>query len=176
MILFRLVLSALLSLAPPAAADETKLTDGQIIGVLSVMNNAEIQAASLALARSQNMQVKSFASKVIEDQTISNREIAALGKTSEESETSRMLLADSRSELDRLGRDYGRAFDTAYLTQQAEADRRALETIERKLAPSAADPNITTLLVRIRSRIAEHLDVVRRLQSSLNATLPIPNQ
>src|SRR5690242_9901134 len=60
-----------------AQADEP-LTDGQMLGVVFVANQAEIAAGNLALRRTRSYSLKVFANRLISEHGQVNQEIAAL--------------------------------------------------------------------------------------------------
>ncbi|HYM82058.1 MAG TPA: DUF4142 domain-containing protein, partial [Candidatus Limnocylindria bacterium] len=101
---------------PPAAMPT--VTDAQIAAIVVAANSADIENAKLAQSKSQNAEVKKFATLMMTDHGSVNDKAVALvtklGVTPEENETSRNLKSSQDAMRATLSGKSGAEFDAAY--------------------------------------------------------------
>ena len=130
------------------AAD--KPTDPQIAHIAYTAGQIDIDAAKLALSKSKNKQVRSFAEDMLRDHVAVNKQALALVEklkvTPEDNDTSRALAkqaADKKVELRKLN---GKKFDKAYIDNEVAYHQAVNGALATLLIPSASNPELKSLL------------------------------
>jgi putative membrane protein len=151
----------------PLGTRTGKLNDAQIAAITDSVNSAEIEQARIARSKSQNEQVRRFASMMIEHHSEARAQQAALNLETAESPLSQQLAIESQATLETLKAKNGADFDSAYLQAQIEAHQKALDTIVHDLQPSAQEPALQRYLENLTPKVAQHLEQARSAQQSL---------
>jgi putative membrane protein len=151
-------------LANPAA---DMMSETQIVGMLQAVDQSETEAAQIALERSKNEDVLSFARQMIVDHGEAARKLGEVGIQGTSSEGSRKLKERSKTASRRFTRLEGPAFDRAYMAAQVEDHAMVLDKIDRKFAPAAKSGMLVTHLQERRPVIESHLEHARRIRTSL---------
>jgi putative membrane protein len=145
------------------------LSDANIAAIVVAANNADILYADLALAKSQDMEVRQFASMVRMDHESVNEAAAALvkrlGVTPVDNETSFDLRDDAETKRLILRDLEGAAFDSAYAANEVSYHRTVLGAIDDALIPSARNAELKALLVQVRPAVTAHLEHAEVLAS-----------
>lgn len=147
--LYRLILVvALLGAAPVAPlAGQADLNDLEMAHVAVTASNIDIAYAHLALALSDDPEVRRFADTMIRDHSAVNAEVVALAKRlgvqAQDNPMSRQLQTEAARIKDELSRLRGEAFDRRY----AENELAYHKTVNGVVA-GAFIPNIETPEVR----------------------------
>ncbi len=146
-------------------------TDPQIAAIVVAANQADIDAAKLAEARSQNRDVKEFAKTMVRDHEAVNAKAKALVKklnvTPEPSPTSAKLEEGSKENLASLRKLRGAAFDKAYADHEVAYHQQVLDAINSTLIPNAKTPQLKALLEKVTPAFQAHLDHAKHLQSEV---------
>ena len=143
------------------------ITDANIAAIVVTANTIDIQYADLALAKSQDAEVREFATMVKKDHQSVNEAAGALvtrlGVTPvmnsvafdlrDDAETKRLTLRDFE----------GAAFDSAYAANEVSYHTTVLGAIDNALIPSAQNAELKALLVAVRPAVAAHLEHAREL-------------
>jgi putative membrane protein len=147
------------------------MSDAQIMAIVATANDGEIAAARLALQRATSNEVKQLAQLMLTEHTAMQETGTALAKelglAPSESDQSRMLATTADTEAKRLSALEGAAFDKAYVDGQVAMHEGVLDTIDRKLVPSAQNPRLKTMLTDTRPKISGHLEHARKVQAQL---------
>lgn len=150
---------------PHRAAQQ--LSDGQVVGVLTEANNAEIHEAQLALRISTNPRVHAFARQMIADHSRLNNRLLSLadeiGIAPTQSPASLNLSRTSRQAFRSLSALRGRSFDVTYIRHQVAVHQTVLNGLNRILLPSARRPVLRSALTQIRPVLGNHLQRARDL-------------
>jgi putative membrane protein len=132
--------------APRAAA----LTDPQIASIAYTAGSLDIENARLALEKSHNPAIRSFAQDMIRDHTAFNRKLLALvGRlriTPQDNPMSQSLVRQADNVRDRLARLSGEAFDRAYIDNEAAYHRTVDSALKARLIPATRRPQLKRLL------------------------------
>ena len=144
-------LTAVCMLSGASLAQEgAKPTDPQIAHIAYTAGQIDIQAAQLALKKSKNKEVQSFAGDMVRDHKAVNDKALALVKklkvTPEDNDTSKALskqAADKRAELSKLS---GNAFDKAYIENEVAYHKTVNDALQTTLIPSASNQELKDLL------------------------------
>lgn len=147
-----------------------RLTDGQILKVLSTANMGEIMQANAALPKLQNSQVRSFAQGMIKQHGANEQKGQALGNrlqlVPQVSHTSNALQADSNQIVTKISQANS-AVDKDYMMSQIMVHSKVLQTIDTQLLPNAKNPELRNMLVETRSAVAMHLKMAEQIKSSM---------
>jgi putative membrane protein len=141
---------AALLLASGLAYAQGKPTDPQIAHIAYTAGQIDIEAAQQALQKSQNKDVRAFATDMERDHKAVNDKALALVKklnvTPEDNDASKALTkqaADKRAELAKLS---GAAFDKAYIDNEVAYHKIVDSALENTLIPSASNAELKDLL------------------------------
>jgi putative membrane protein len=134
----------------PANAQSTKLNDAQIAHIAYTADEIDIKAAQLALDKSKNKAVRSFAEDMLRDHKAVNEQALALVKklnvTPQDNDTSKALLKQAAAEQASLKKLNGAAFDKAYAENEVSYHKAVDNALQNTLIPSASNPELKELL------------------------------
>jgi putative membrane protein len=132
------------------AQNAGKPTDPQIAHIAYTAGQIDIEAAQQALNKSQNKDVREFATDMERDHKAVNDKALALVKklnvTPQDNDTSKALskqAADKRAALAKLN---GAAFDKAYIDNEVAYHKTVNNALQNSLIPSASNPELKDLL------------------------------
>jgi putative membrane protein len=160
--------------APPAqqpAATTSSATgslskaDQKFVMDIARGNLAEIEIAKLALSKSQNDQVKTFAQQMIDDHTKAQAEVEKLASAkgvtmpSEPDKKHKALL-------DKLSALSGDAFDKAYWAQAGIADHKKMHSLLASAQAKAKDPDVKALAAKLMPTVDQHLKAAQQISSA----------
>lgn len=141
-------LSLLVGGALAQAAD--KPTDPQIAHIAYTAGVIDIEAAKLAIAKSQNKEVKDFAETMLRDHEAVNVQaldlVKKLGVTPQDNDTSKALSQAASGKRAELAKLDGAAFDRAYVDNEVAYHAQVNGALETLLIPSAQNAELKGLL------------------------------
>jgi len=158
----------------PAAEEPSEpLTHGQILAVVSTLDQGEIKNAETARLRSTDMAVRAYAQRIGAEHQEAETRIqmlqAMLRVTQEESE----LQANVRRDVVRtevmLNEVPADRFDVTYLDAQIAMHQRTLTLFDAQLIPNAESLELQTFLRDTRAVLQKHLAHARLLRARLPA-------
>jgi putative membrane protein len=145
-------------------------TDAQIVGIVLAANQIDIDYGKLALAKSQNKQVREFAQRMITDHSAvqqSVRELAAkLGVRAADSPTSESLKKSASEITARLKALDDQEFDQLYVDNEVSYHEVVTGAVDTVLIPSARNPELKSALQGAQPLFLKHLEHVRQIQAS----------
>jgi putative membrane protein len=148
-------------------------SDAEIAHIVVTANTIDIDAGKLAKEKSKNAEVKAFADKMIAEHTGSNQQASdlagRLNVTPADNATSQALSSGATTTMETLRGKSGADFDRAYVDNEVAFHQQVLDAIDQTLIPSAQNADLKSLLQQTRPVIAGHLDMAKRIQSSLPA-------
>src|ERR1051326_4186853 len=151
-----------------------KITDPQIVGVVTAADQIDIDAAKLALKKTKNDQVKQFAQQMIDDHTKLQNSVNDLGKKLNvkpaPSDTSKSLKTAAAAETKKLQGLNGKAFDTEYINHEVAYHQQVLDAAGNVLIPNAQNADLKSALQGAAPLLQGHLDHAKQLQSSLGGS------
>ena len=163
--------SAAVTAEPAAEQAAPALDDASIAHVGVTANTIDAEMGELALARSENAQVRAFAETMIRDHRGVNQQAVALATrlqvTPVDNEISRSLqsgAADARAQLEGLD---GAAFDRAYMEREVSYHAAVLDALDQTLIPNTTNAELRSLLETARGAVAAHLEHARSLSAAL---------
>lgn len=136
--------------ANKASSADKGPSDMQIAHIAYTAGVLDIRYAHLALAKSDNAQVREFAELMIRDHTSVNDQAVALltklGATPEDNATSQQLAASAKTKREQLAALDGAAFDRAYAENELAYHQFVNKTVETTFIPSADNKEFKALL------------------------------
>ena len=147
-----------------------RLTEGQILKVLSTANMGEIMQAKAALPKLQTPEVRNFAQGMIKQHSANEQKAQALGKrlqvVPQASHTSNALQADSNKIVTGISKANS-AVDQDYIMSQIMVHTKVINAIDNQLLPNAKNSELRNMLVETRSAVASHLKVAEQINASM---------
>ncbi|RYZ60531.1 MAG: DUF4142 domain-containing protein [Proteobacteria bacterium] len=158
-----------------AATTAAPLNDGQILSILELANQGEIDQAKLAVKNSSDKTVKNYATMMIDDHGKVLKDMKAIAKkikikATDSEAKSGMVQAHDQS-LNRLKALKAREFDKAYMTDQVAMHQELLELIDSTLLIAVANPDLKSLIQKIRPSIESHFDKAQAIQNALSSQI-----
>ena len=165
-------LTGVIALAAGAWAQGSGPSDPQIAQIVVTANQVDIDAGTLAKSTSKNKDVTEFAQLMITDHGGVNKAatdlVQRLHVTPEGSATSASLQKGGDENLAALKKLHGSAFDRAYVDHEVAYHQSVLDALDTTLIPSAQNPELKALLVKVRPAFVAHLEHAKHIQSSLS--------
>lgn len=155
------IAASLLAFAATAAGAETAApTDPQIAHIAYTAGSIDVAAAELALAKSENPDVRAFAELMARDHKAVNEQALALvtklGVTPEDNDTSKALAAAAAETATRLEGLSGAEFDKAYVENEVAYHKTVNGALKDALIPSAQNAELKALLETGLTLFTEH--------------------
>lgn len=148
-----------------------QFTDGQILGILTVADNAEIREAQLAFRFSRNPRVRQFAQQMINSHSRLNSNLLTLsrrlGIRATQSRASQHLVQTARQAYATLSTMRGRHFDRVYVNHQIATHRTMLNGINNILLPDTHQANVRSALLQTRMILSRHIQYAQAVQATL---------
>ena len=152
--------AACLLLAAPLANAQDKPTDPQIAHIAYSAGLIDIEAAKLALTKTETKAVTEFAQSMQKDHEAVNEQALALVKklnvTPEDNATSQALAKAAEEKRAELARLDGAAFDKAYIDNEVAYHAAVNDSLAALLIPSAHDAELKALLETGLTLFTEH--------------------
>jgi putative membrane protein len=123
---------------------------------------AEIEAGKLALSKTQNDNVKTFAQKMVDDHTTSTKELQTLAQgkgVTLPSEPDKQ----HRDMMKKMGQLSGESFDRRYLAQGGLADHKKTHALLQRVESRAKDPDLKAFAGKTMPIVDQHLVMAQRL-------------
>lgn len=141
------------------------LQQNQALGLLSVINKAEINAGQLAAKQATGASAKNYAQLMIKEHTDNEAKLMAW-KPDMSSAPAKAKMAEAKAEAAALAKKQGRDFDMAYLQAMVMDHEKALKALDSKIIPAATDPAVVAFLKETRTHVAAHLQQAQALVTS----------
>lgn len=138
------------------------LNDGNVLAILLAANEAQVQYAEIALAKSKHAEIRKFALMTKFDHESVNGAVRELAKRldiePENTELSTSQYARAVSMRASFRDLEGVSFDRAYIANEVEFHRTLLRTIDDVLLRAAKEDELRTLLTAVRPAMTAHLE------------------
>lgn len=151
--------------ATPATPIETRT----YVGKAAMADLFEIESSKLALQKTKDAGIRSFAQMMIRDHTASTSKLTAILKREKADVPSSTLDADHQAQLDSLKAASGTGFDAAYVKAQLQGHQDAL-TLHQTYAASGSDKRLKAFAASTAKVVQMHLDHAQALAKKLNIT------
>lgn len=144
--------AAVLAASAGMARAETKLNDLEIAHAAYTADVIDIEYAKIALAKSQNAEVKEFANLMIRDHTAVNEGAGALLKKlnaqPQDNDFSKALNAGAEKKKAELNALSGVAFDRAYAANELAYHQIVNKTVGESWIPTVQNPDLKAFLAQ----------------------------
>lgn len=141
--------------------------DQRVMQDFAQANLAEIQAGKVALGKTQNQEVKTFAQKMIDDHTQALQELQQVAQAKGvtlPTEPDRK----HQAMLKKLEGMSGDAFDRSYMAQGGLADHRNAHRLLQQAQSRAVDPDLKSLVSKTLPVVDQHLSMAQQLQAGIS--------
>ncbi|WP_232429534.1 DUF4142 domain-containing protein [Noviherbaspirillum autotrophicum] len=152
-----------------SSADKLSRSDTAMMKQLAVSNMAEIEAAKIALNKSKDEQVRSFAQKMVDDHTAAQSQLKDLAQA-KGAQLPQDLDAKHKAEIKKLSALSGDKFDKTYMSKGGVADHRQTHDLLGRIEKQAKDSDLKTLASNLMPKINEHWDMAKQARSGSAAT------
>lgn len=147
-------------------------SDPQIAEIVVVANQIDISYAKLALSKSKNQEVRSFAKQMERDHSAQLKAVTGLATklhvTPADSDTSKSLQAQSKETTTKLKALKGAAFDKAYVDNEVAYHTAVINAVSTVLIPNAKNAELKSALEGAAPLFQGHLAHAQNIQASLN--------
>jgi len=172
--LLSLTFLALTPVAAAAQAAQPDLSDPEVAHVAVTADNIDIAAGKVALSRTQDSEVKNFASMMVRDHTGVNEKAAALAKqlgvTPKDNAVSQSLEAGAKEAKAKLDPLKGADFDRAYIEREIAYHQAVLDALDQTLIPTTENAELKALLTQVRPAIEAHLAYAKKIGEQMHAS------
>ena len=160
-------LAASLAIANVASAQTTLAkADADRLTAIAQANIAEVAAGKMALDKSSNADVKSFAQTMIDDHSKGldeTKKVAAAKNITLPSEPD----AEHKKMAADLQKLSGAAFDKQYVSKAGVADHTKVHAALKKDIASAKDADVKALASKLEPTVAHHEEMAKKLDATL---------
>ena len=162
---------------PVAAVQRTQaaapLDDPTIVAIFDAANTWDIELGRLALARSHNKDVRTFADMMVRDHTAARqlgRDLAArLHVTPTPPGKDFALYKDHVAILKTLKSERGARFDKTYVDHEVWYHQAVIDAVTKTLLPATKNAELKDLEVKVAPNFQAHLAAAKDLQAKLSA-------
>ncbi len=157
------------AVAQPAAA----LDDPTIVAIFDAANTWDIDLGNLALKKSSNADVRTFADMMVRDHSAARklgRDLARkLHVTPTPPGKDFALYKDHVATLAKLNGLSGAAFDKAYIAHEAWYHQAVIDAVTNTLLPATKNAELKDLEVKVAPNFQAHLAAAKALEAKLGA-------
>jgi len=143
-----------------AEAEDTPPAPSVFVQKAALDGMAEVELGRLALNKSENLQIRQFAQRMVADHAKANEELAALAK-SKGIEAPTSLDAEHRTMIANLYRETGAAFDRAYCEHMVMDHNKAIALFES--ATKTSDPELAGFAKKTLPTLQKHRQMAEKL-------------
>jgi|TARA_Y100001972_G_scaffold122409_1_gene167969 putative membrane protein len=171
----KLIATAILatSFAMPAIAEEP-MNDLEIAHTAYTAGQIDIRYAHLALALSENEEVRAFAATMVRDHSAVNDAAGALitelNVTPQDNGLSQALVKGAAEKVEELAGLRGKSFDCAYATNELGYHQVVNQTVEGNFIPNVTVEPLKALLVDALATFKQHEKHAENMVSQLSCS------
>jgi putative membrane protein len=149
--------------ADSSSDDTSTLTSKAFVKRAAQSNFAEIKVSQLALSKTQNPDVRSFAQQMIDDHSKANSQLAQLAKTKN------LKVPDEpdmmhKASMKLLQAKSGESFDSAYIEQMNKDHQKTIDLFQSAASSSKVDPDLQALASKTLPILEQHHQLVGKLE------------
>lgn len=152
-----------------SSADKLGKADLAMMNQLAIANMAEVEAAKIALNKTKDEQVRTFAQKMVDDHTAAQSQLKDLAQA-KGAKLPDDMDAKHKSEIKKLSALSGDKFDKTYISQGGVADHRQTHDLLTRIEKQAKDSDLKQLASNLMPKINEHWDMAKQAKSGSAAT------
>ena len=146
--------------ATGAAATTLSRADQKTIVDMAMANMAEVATGKIAVAKSQNPQVKAYAQKMIDEHTTAQADVTALAQAKGVTMPTD-LDGPHKAMAARLDKLSGNAFDKAYMKNAGVSAHTKTHNKLVKAASKAKDPDVKAAATKMMPVVEQHLQLAK---------------
>lgn len=151
------------SMAKLSAADKKGIMD------MALANMAEVETGKLALSKTQNAEVKTFAQQMVDDHGKALAEVQALAQSKgvtlpTEPDAKHKAMAAKLAKLS------GDAFDKEYMKQAGLADHKATHAKLKNISKNAKDADVKAAAEKTMPTVEQHLKAAQQMSMAKSGT------
>lgn len=154
-----------------ASSHSAALDDPTIVAIFDAANTWDIQLGHLALKKSSNKDVRSFADMMVRDHTAARqlgRDLAhKLNVTPTPPGPDFPLAKDHVATLAKLNSLSGAAFDKAYIGHEVWYHQAVIDAVTNTLLPATKNAELKDLEIKVAPNFQAHLVAAKDLQAKL---------
>jgi putative membrane protein len=147
-------------------AGAAELSDGQILGVVDILNAGEVEQAQAALPRLTEESVQAFANDMVTEHGAARQDLQGLaqmqGLALADSDLATQLSGRSAANIAALNAAAAGSVDALYIQLQVGAHGEALQLLDQ-LIEAADAPAVEAQLITLRGSVDAHLNRAREL-------------
>lgn len=153
-----------------AAAKTSRVSDGDLLGALKIINDGEIAEGNSALATSTNQDVKDFGQEMVDDHTAANQKLDQFVANQHVSPSEGMLALKFRAAqakeraMSTVLR--GQTFDRRYLDDQIQGHQKVLAMLKQQNGGRSSEMN--QLLTQTEDMVAQHMQEAKLIRQKLS--------
>jgi len=151
-----------------ARADELPRADKSFINSAAEAGNAEIKASKIALEKTTNPDVKSFATLMVDEHTTVGDNLKKLAATKNVEPPTEPSVAQ-RAKIAVLEKLDGATFDKQYISMIGVSAHKDTVKLFSKHAAEAKDPDVKDFAAKTLPNLQHHLDMANELKAKLDA-------
>ena len=167
-----LAIATVIAPLPSRAADP--ISDANIGAIVVAANQIDIDYGKIALAKSQNKQVRDFAQRMVTDHSAVQKSVlelaAKLKLIPQDNATSRSLKENAVTVTAKLKALKGKDFDKFYIDNEVSYHKQVTDALETMLIPNAKNAEFKSALVGAQALFLEHLEHGRQIQANWDKT------
>jgi putative membrane protein len=157
--------------AAAVSVPDGALSDGQIVGIMSGVDQVEVAAGKHALSHASSVQVQQFAEHMVSAHTGDDAKMISVAESQgiaiTESSLCKKLKSDSAAQAETLANVSGKEFDREYVAAQLKGHEDVLDLIDHKLIPGAQNATLKAALELTRATVVGHIRMAKDAQASL---------
>ena len=146
-----------------------RLTDSQVIKVVSTANNGEIMQAKTALPKLKMDQTRKYAQLMINAHSSNEKKGQALATRLKLTPQASNISTSLQNESDRITEKLSQsaAVDKDYMMSQVKVHRKVLMIIDKQLIPNAKNSELKNMLTQTRTAVAKHLEMAQQIVAKM---------
>lgn len=144
-------------------------TDKKAMMDMAIANMAEVETGKLALSKSQNAEVKTYAQQMIDDHGKALSELQTLAQQKGVTLPTE-LDAKHKAMAAKLEKLSGDAFDKEYMKQAGLNDHKATHAKLQKISKNAKDPDVKGAATKTLPVVEQHLKSAQQMTSAKSGT------
>lgn len=152
------------------AQNTSKLTDPEIASIAVTANQIDVDYADLALKKTTNNEVKNFAVSMKRDHNAVIQQAVALAQklnvTPQTNDITKSLLGGQKKTTKMLKSKKGKEFDKAYIDNEVEYHKFAINAVKTLLVPNASNKELKALLESALPLFESHLEHAQMVQKN----------
>ena len=153
--------TAVQSAAQAQATPTLSTTDATFINTAAQSGITEVTFGQLAREKAGRSSVRDFARRMVDEHTTVNQELTQLAASKQITPTT-TVDATHQAEYDRIKGLHGRAFDRAYMNDQATDHAATVQAFQTEVA-NGTDPDVKAFAARVLPAVQMHLDTAEKL-------------